>query len=74
MCHPCRARSQQGSVLKVVTDLRGYLCNRSGVDRTSSGVPKSVLCLSVDKGQGLRSGLLFFTSLVLLPIESGDKS
>ena len=40
------------------------------MDGTSS-VPKSVLHLKVDKGQGLRSGILFLTSLVLLPIESG---
>ena len=40
------------------------LCNGNGMDRTSS-VPKSVLCLCVNQGQGLRSGLLSFTSLVL---------
>ena len=49
------------------------ICNGNGVDRTFS-VPKSFLRLRVDKGQGLRSGILFFTSLVLLPIESRDES
>ena len=43
------------------------------MDRTSS-VPKSVLHLKVDKGQGLRSGILFFTSLVLLPNETRVKT
>ena len=33
------------------------------MDRTSS-VPMSVLRLRVDKGQGLQSGILFYTSLV----------
>ena len=33
-----------------------YICNGNDVDRTSS-MPKSVLCLRVDKGQGLRSGI-----------------
>ena len=42
-----------------------YTCNGTEVDRTSS-VPKSVLRLCVDKGQHLQSGILFFTSLVLL--------
>ena len=37
-------------------------------DRTSS-VPNSVLHVLVDKDQGLRSGKLFFTSLLLLPNE-----
>ena len=32
------------------------------MDRTS-GVPMSVLCLLVDKGQGLRSGILSLTVL-----------
>ena len=36
------------------------------LDRTSS-VPMSVLRLLVDKGQGLRSGILCFTSVVLPP-------
>ena len=36
------------------------------LDRTSS-VHMSVLCLLVDKGQGLRSGILCFTSVVLPP-------
>ena len=51
------------------------LCKHNGnrVDKTSS-MPKSVLCLKVDEGQGLLSGILFFTSLVLLPIESGGES
>ena len=40
-----------------------YLCHGNGMDWTSS-MPKSVLRLRVDKGQGLRSGILFFTSLV----------
>ena len=35
-----------------------HTCNGNGVDRTSS-VPRSVLCLKVDKGQGLWSGILF---------------
>ena len=34
------------------------------MDRTS-GVPKSVLRLSVDKEQGIRSGILPFISVVL---------
>ena len=38
------------------------------MDRTSS-VPMSALRLCVDKGQGLQSGILFFTSLVLPPNE-----
>ena len=38
-------------------------------DRTFS-MPKSVLCVLEDKGQGLRSGKLFLTSLVQLPQES----
>ena len=33
-------------------------------------MPKSVLHVIVIKGQGLGSGILFFTSLVLLPKES----
>ena len=44
-----------------------------GMDRTSS-MPKSVLRLKVDKGQGLQSGILFFTSLVQLPIECREES
>ena len=32
-------------------------------------MPKSVVRLRVDKGQGLRSGILFSTSLVLPPNE-----
>ena len=42
-------------------------------DRTSS-VPKSVLRVLIDKEQGLRSGILFFTSLGLLPKESVGES
>ena len=42
-------------------------------DRTSS-MPKSVHHVFVDKGQGLRSGILFFTSLVLVPYESVGES
>ena len=38
------------------------------MDRTSS-MPMSVLRLLVDKGQGLQSGILFFTGLVLPPNE-----
>ena len=34
----------------------------------------SVFRLKVDKGQGLQSGILFYTSLVLPPNERCDKS
>ena len=40
------------------------ICIGTEMGRTSS-VSKSVLRLLVDKGQGLRSGKLFFTSLAL---------
>ena len=45
-----------------------YVTDGMGMDRTTR-VPKSVLCLRVDKGQGLRSGILSSTNLVLLPNE-----
>ena len=48
------------SVLMYVTETK--------MDRTSSA-PMSVLRLLVDKGQGLRSGIPFFTNLVLPPTE-----
>ena len=37
-------------------------------------MPMSVLRLSADKGQGLGSAILSFTSLVLLPIECRGES
>ena len=46
----------------------GNACNRTAMDRTSS-MSMSVLRLYVDKGQVLRSRILFFTSLVLPPNE-----
>ena len=44
----------------------GCIFNGTEMNRTSS-VPMSVLRLLVDKGQGLRSGILCFTSVVLPP-------